>query len=38
VVEAETDADAAAQGRERFTEQAGRQPAPRAMIDVESLE
>ena len=38
VVEAETEADAAAQGRERFTELAGRQPAPRAMLDVESLE
>jgi hypothetical protein len=38
VLEAETDADAAVKGRERFAEQTGREPAPRATIDVESLE
>ena len=38
VVEAQTEADAAAKGRDRFTEQTGQQPAPRATIDVESLE
>jgi hypothetical protein len=37
VLEAETEADAVLKGRERFTEQAGRAPAPRAIIDVESL-
>ena len=36
VLEAETEADAAAKGRERYTEQHGREPAPRAIIDVES--
>jgi hypothetical protein len=38
VLEAETDTDAAMKGRERFTEQTGREPAPRATIDVESLQ
>jgi len=37
VLEAETEADAVAKGRERFTEENGREPAPRAIIDVESL-
>jgi hypothetical protein len=37
-IEADTEADAAVQGRERFTEQTGREPAPRAIVDVESLE
>lgn len=37
VFEAESDADAVAKGRQRFTEQHGREPAPRAIIDVESL-
>ena len=34
----EAEADAAVKGRERFAEQTGREPAPRATIDVESLE
>jgi hypothetical protein len=38
VLEAETEADAVAKGRERFTEQNGREPAARAIIDVESLD
>jgi hypothetical protein len=38
VLEAETEADAGVTGRARFTEQTGREPAPRATIDVESLE
>jgi hypothetical protein len=38
VLEAETEADAAVKGRERFAEQTGREPAPRATIDVESLQ
>jgi hypothetical protein len=37
VVQADSDADAATRGRERFTEQHGREPAPRALVDVESL-
>jgi hypothetical protein len=37
VLEADTEADAVAKGRERFTEQHGREPAPRAIIDVEPL-
>ena len=35
VLEAETEADALAKGRERFTQENGREPAPRAIIDVE---
>jgi hypothetical protein len=38
VPEADTKADAIAKGRERFTEQHGREPAPRAIIDVESVD
>jgi len=38
VLEAETEADAVLKGRETFTEQTGREPAPRAIIDVESLQ
>ena len=38
VLQAETEADAAVTGRARFSEQTGREPAPRATIDVESLE
>jgi hypothetical protein len=38
VLEAETEADAAGKGRERFTAQHGREPAPRAIIDVETLD
>ena len=38
VLDAETEADAAVKGRERFAEQTGREPAPRATIDVEPLE
>lgn len=38
VVEAETEADAVAKGRAHFTEQNGREPAPRAIIEVESLD
>ena len=37
VLDADTQADAVAKGRERFTEQHGREPAPRAIIDVEAL-
>jgi hypothetical protein len=37
VLEAESEAEAAARGRERFAEQHGREPAPRALIDIESL-
>jgi hypothetical protein len=37
VLEAESDADALAKGRERFTERHGREPAPRAIIDVQPL-
>jgi hypothetical protein len=37
-IEADTEADAAVQGRERFTEQVGREPAPRAIVDVEALD
>jgi hypothetical protein len=37
VLEAESEADAASRGRERFAEEHGREPAPRALIDVESL-
>ncbi|MGA2755843.1 MAG: hypothetical protein ABSF58_00645 [Solirubrobacteraceae bacterium] len=38
VVEADTEADAVAKGRARFTEQHAREPAPRAIVDVESLD
>ncbi len=38
VLEAETKADAVAKGRERFSEQHGREPAPRAIIDVAALD
>jgi hypothetical protein len=38
VLEAETEADAAVKGRERFAEQTGREPAARATIVVESLD
>ena len=38
VLEAGSEADAVARARERFTEQNGREPAPRALIDVESLD
>jgi hypothetical protein len=38
VLEAQTDAEAAVKGRERFNEQTGREPASRATIDVESLQ
>jgi hypothetical protein len=38
VLEAETKADAVAKARKRFSEQHGREPAPRAIIDVEPLE
>jgi hypothetical protein len=38
VLEAATEADAVAKGRERFTAQNGREPAPRAIIDVEPLD
>jgi len=38
VLDAESEADAVARGRARFTEQHGREPAPRALIDVESLD
>jgi Xaa-Pro aminopeptidase len=38
VLEAETEADAVAKGRAQFTEQNGREPAARAIIDVESLD
>ena len=37
-LEAETQADAVAKGRDRFTEQHGREPAPRAIIEVELLD
>lgn len=37
-LEADTQADAVAKGRERFTEQHGREPAPRAIIEVELLD
>jgi hypothetical protein len=37
-IEADTDADAIVKGVERFTEQVGREPAARAMVDVEPLE
>lgn len=37
VLEAETEVDAIARGRERFTEENGREPAPRAIIDVQPL-
>jgi hypothetical protein len=38
VLEAATEAHAVVKGRERFTEQTGREPAPRAVIDVKSLD
>jgi len=38
ILDADTQADAVAKGRERFTEQHGREPAPRAIIDVEPLD
>jgi hypothetical protein len=37
-LEADTQADAVAKGRDRFTEQNGREPAPRAIIDAELLD
>jgi hypothetical protein len=37
-LEADTPADAVAKGRERFSEQHGREPAPRAIIDAEPLD
>jgi hypothetical protein len=37
-VEAETEAIAVVKGREKFTEQTGREPAPRATVDVEALQ
>ena len=37
MLEADTEADAVLKSRERFTEQTGREPAPRAIIDVESI-
>jgi hypothetical protein len=36
-LEAKTEADAVVQGRQRFAEQTGREPAARAIIDVQSL-
>ncbi len=38
VLEAETEAEAVIKGRERFTEQHGRAPAPRAIVDVAPLD
>ena len=38
VVEAQSEAGAIAGGRVRFAEQTGREPAPRALIDVEAFE
>ncbi|HEY5260755.1 MAG TPA: hypothetical protein VIJ33_01430 [Solirubrobacteraceae bacterium] len=35
VLEAESEPDATVKARERFTEQTGREPAPRAIIDVD---
>ncbi len=37
VLDAETEADAVAKARGQFAEQHGRAPAPRAIIDVQSL-
>ena len=37
VLEAETEADAVAEGRKRFAKENGREPAPRAIIDVHRL-
>jgi hypothetical protein len=37
-LEADTPADAVAKGRERFSEQHGREPAPRTIIDAEPLD
>jgi hypothetical protein len=37
VLEAESESDAGVKGRERFSEQLGREPAPRAIIDVQPL-
>jgi hypothetical protein len=37
VLEAKTETDAVVKGRNRFREQHGRDVAPRAIIDVESL-
>lgn len=37
VLEADSEADAASRGRERFTEEHGREPAPRALIEAEPL-
>jgi hypothetical protein len=37
VLEAETEANAAEEGRKRFREQAGRDVAPRAIVDVEPV-
>lgn len=38
VVDAAAEAEALTAGRARFTEQTGRDPAPRATIDIELLE
>jgi hypothetical protein len=38
VIEARTQAEAVDIGRARFKEQHGREPAPRALIDVEELD
>jgi hypothetical protein len=37
-IEADSEDEAAVEGRDRFIEQTGREPAARALIDVESLE
>jgi hypothetical protein len=37
VLEADTESDAVARARQRFSEQTGREPAPRAIVDVESF-
>lgn len=37
VLEADSEADAASRGRERFTEEHGREPAPQALIEAEPL-
>jgi hypothetical protein len=38
VVDAAAEADAVAAGRAKFTQQTGREPAPRATIDIESIQ
>jgi hypothetical protein len=38
VVDTAAEADAVAAGRAKFTEQTGREPAPRATIDVEPVD